>query len=204
MDWRCAGWWESSPVKTNKAKRGKPVRPSRQVADKAMKPGSAGTDNPQGAMLGVGGLAEIRQLIRLVQRTGIGELEVSSGQRTVRIAAHAHLAVGMGPSLPVTVAASAMERPAPTAAAAAPKPAEDAAVIASPMVGTFYRAPAPDADPYVEVGDMVEVGQTVCIVEAMKLMNEIESDFRGRVVRILVENAQPVEFGQKLFLIEPA
>ena len=72
------------------------------------------------------------------------------------------------------------------------------------MVGTFYRAPAPDADPYVEVGDMVEVGQTVCIVEAMKLMNEIESEVQGRIVQILVENAQPVEFGQKLFLVEPA
>ena len=76
--------------------------------------------------------------------------------------------------------------------------------ITSPMVGTFYRAPAPDADPYVEVGDMVEVGQTVCIVEAMKLMNEIEAEARGRVVQILVENSHPVEFGQKLFLIEPA
>jgi acetyl-CoA carboxylase biotin carboxyl carrier protein len=104
----------------------------------------------------------------------------------------------------VAVAAAAAERPAPVAAAPASPTAENATVIVSPMVGTFYRAPAPDADPYVEVGDMVEVGQTVCIVEAMKLMNEIESDFRGRVVRILVENAQPVEFGQKLFLIEPA
>ena len=75
--------------------------------------------------------------------------------------------------------------------------------IPSPMVGTFYRAPAPDADPYVELGSLVEVGQTVCIVEAMKLMNEIESEVRGRIVRILVENAQPVEFGQKLFLVEP-
>jgi acetyl-CoA carboxylase biotin carboxyl carrier protein len=72
------------------------------------------------------------------------------------------------------------------------------------MVGTFYRAPAPDADPYVEVGTMVEVGQTVCIIEAMKLMNEIESDVKGRIVQILVENAHPVEFGQKLFLVEPA
>ena len=194
-------------MKTNKAKRGKPVRPAPKAADKAMKSPSGGTDNPQGAMLGAGGLVEIRQLIRLVQRTGIGELEVSSGQRTVRIAAHAHHAVGAGPALPVALGAPAAERPAPAAADAAPpapKPAENAAVIASPMVGTFYRAPAPDADPYVEVGDMVEVGQTVCIIEAMKLMNEIESDFRGRVVKILVENAQPVEFGQKLFLIEPA
>jgi acetyl-CoA carboxylase biotin carboxyl carrier protein len=72
------------------------------------------------------------------------------------------------------------------------------------MVGTFYRAPAPDADPYIEVGDLVEIGQTVCIVEAMKLMNEIESEIKGRVTRIMVENAQPVEFGQKLFLVEPA
>ena len=75
--------------------------------------------------------------------------------------------------------------------------------ITSPMVGTFYRAPAPDADPYIEVGDTIEIGQTVCIVEAMKLMNEIESEIKGRVVQILVENAQAVEFGQKLFLVEP-
>ena len=193
-------------MKTNKANHGKPLSPARQAADKPVQSPGAGTDNLHGAMLGAGGIAEVRQLIRLVQRTGIGELEVSSGQRTVRIAAQAHLAVGPGPALPVALPAPAPERPAPAAAAAppAPKPAEDSAVIASPMVGTFYRAPAPDADPYVEVGDMVEVGQTVCIIEAMKLMNEIESEFRGRVVRILVENAQPVEFGQKLFLIEPA
>ena len=71
------------------------------------------------------------------------------------------------------------------------------------MVGTFYRSPAPDAEPYLEVGKQVEVGQTVCIIEAMKLMNEIESEVRGRVTRILVENGQPVEFGQTLFLIDP-
>ena len=71
------------------------------------------------------------------------------------------------------------------------------------MVGTYYHAPAPDADSYVEVGDVVSVGQTVCIVEAMKLMNEIESEVRGKIVQILVENAQPVEFGQRLFLVEP-
>ena len=77
------------------------------------------------------------------------------------------------------------------------------AKVVSPMVGTFYRSPAPDADPYLEVGNQVEVGQTVCIIEAMKLMNEIESEVRGRVARILVENGQPVEFGQTLFLIDP-
>ena len=102
---------------------------------------------------------------------------------------------------------------------AAPGPPQDAAsspvrlepaqpdrlkVVTSPMVGTFYRAPAPDADPYVEVGAQIDVGQTVCIIEAMKLMNEIESDVKGRIVQILVDNAQPVEFGQKLFLVDPA
>ncbi len=154
-------------------------------------------------MLGETALSELRQLIRLVRRTGIGELEVTSGGRTVRIAATsgsgAPSAGGSVVHLPAPVSA-----PAPSPPAAAPAAtAETAMAISSPMVGTFYRAPAPDADPYVEVGDMVEVGQTVCIVEAMKLMNEIESEVRGRVSRILIENAQPVEYGQKLFLIEP-
>ncbi|MBI5710970.1 MAG: acetyl-CoA carboxylase biotin carboxyl carrier protein [Candidatus Eisenbacteria bacterium] len=154
-------------------------------------------------MLGGGGLAELRQLIRLVQRTGIGELEVSSGGRTVRIAAHAGVPIATAMPAPGGRSAPAPGGVATPAAAASPK-AEEHAAISSPMVGTFYRAPAPDAEPYVEVGDMVEVGQTVCIIEAMKLMNEIESEIRGRVVKILVDNAQPVEFGQKLFLIEPA
>jgi len=157
-------------------------------------------------MLGTGRLAEIRQLIRLVQRTGIGELEVSSGDRTVRIAAQSRVPVGVGlPAAANVVAAAEAPAPGPAKAAAqAAAGAENLLAITSPMVGTFYRAPAPDADPYVELGGMVEVGQTVCIIEAMKLMNEIESECRGRVVKILVENAQPVEFGQKLFLIEPA
>ncbi len=72
------------------------------------------------------------------------------------------------------------------------------------MVGTFYRSPAPDADPYVEVGDRVDVGQTVCVIEAMKLMNEIEAEVHGTIVKVLVENAQPVEYGQALFVVEPA
>jgi acetyl-CoA carboxylase biotin carboxyl carrier protein len=98
-----------------------------------------------------------------------------------------------------------MPAPAPAAPpAAAPASAEDRLVkVVSPMVGTFYRAPAPDADPYVEVGDRIDAGQTVCIIEAMKLMNEIESEVRGRVAKIAVENGQPVEYGQVLFLIDP-
>jgi oxaloacetate decarboxylase alpha subunit len=186
-------------------KRGRPRTIDLRPADKAVKPASPGTDNTGGALLGTVGLAEIRQLIRLVQRTGIGELEISSGDRTVRIAAQSHVLanVGLSPAL----SAPALERPTAAVAGTAPSApqlTENLAAITSPMVGTFYRAPAPDADPYVESGDMVEVGQTVCIIEAMKLMNEIESEHRGRVVKILVENAQPVEFGQKLFLIEPA
>jgi acetyl-CoA carboxylase biotin carboxyl carrier protein len=152
-------------------------------------------------------LHELKRLIRLVQRTGIGELELNSGGRSVRISASP---ANGGSGHPMVTAAPAA-RPAAAAAGPAPAPAAEAAAaqasnqkaIASPMVGTFYRAPAPDADPFVEVGDVVEVGQTVCIIEAMKLMNEIEAETKGRVAQILVENAQPVEFGQKLFLIDP-
>jgi len=154
-------------------------------------------------------LRELNRLIRLVQRTGIGELELNDSGRSVRISANslvpAHVvtapaiahAAGAGPGAATGHVAAA------GAAAAANEPASNRKPIVSPMVGTFYRAPAPDADPFVEVGDIVEVGQTVCIIEAMKLMNEIEAETKGRLVEILVENAQPVEFGQKLFLVEP-
>ena len=174
---------------------GKNIKPDRKTADK-----------PGVALLGGTQLSELRQLIQLVQKTGIGELEVSSGGRTVRISASpATVAMGLPavPARPGAPAANAeMPAEAATPAHGGAKPSNSVA-ITSPMVGTFYRAPAPDADPYAEVGDMVEVGQTVCIVEAMKLMNEIESEVRGKIVQILVENAQPVEFGQTLFLVEP-
>jgi acetyl-CoA carboxylase biotin carboxyl carrier protein len=162
-------------------------------------------DNVAGASAGGFEILELRQLIRLVQRTGIGELEVTSGSRSVRISA-------MPSASGSWVSAPAIERPAaepanaapaaPGNAAAAAAPPSNLKAITSPMVGTFYRAPAPDADPFVEPGDVVEAGQTVCVIEAMKLMNEIEAEFRGKVVQVLVENAQPVEFGQKLFLVD--
>jgi len=170
---------------------GKAVKAKPPVADDSGGTRSAGFE-----------LAELRRLIDLVQQTGIGELEVTSGGRTVRIASRA----GSVPVATMTAEASAdAGAPAPAASSAEPTsaPGPGTLAITSPMVGTFYRAPAPDADPYIEVGDQVSVGQTVCIVEAMKLMNEIESEVKGRVVRILVENAQPVEYGQKLFLVEP-
>jgi acetyl-CoA carboxylase biotin carboxyl carrier protein len=178
----------------------KAARPGKAVKGK---PGQA--DNSTGDRAGGFALSELRRLIRLVQRTGIGELEVSTGGRTVRIAAHGTVVPAppqAPPAAPVAPAGAAPGAAAPSAPAAAGGTGKELAVT-SPMVGTFYRAPAPDADPYVEVGDTIEVGQTVCIVEAMKLMNEIESEVKGRVVKILVENAQPVEYGQKLFLIEP-
>jgi acetyl-CoA carboxylase biotin carboxyl carrier protein len=169
---------------------------------KPVKARRAEADNARGTRSSDFELADLRRLIQLVQETGIGELEVTTGGRTVRIAAHTG-------AVPVTSVNAGVPHSAPDAAAPAASSAGGSAgtgnqkAITSPMVGTFYRSPAPDAEPYVEVGDMVDVGQTVCIVEAMKLMNEIESEVKGRVTRILVENAQPVEYGQKLFLIEP-
>ena len=159
-------------------------------------------------------LAEIRKLIQLVKRTGIGELEVSEGGRTVRISANTHAAV---PAAQVNAPQAAPVAPQAQAPASAPvahhapapatafpaAPEQRYVKVVSPMVGTFYRAPAPDADAYVDVGDQVDVGQTVCIIEAMKLMNEIEAEVRGRVAQISVENGQPVEYGQTLFLIDP-
>ncbi len=159
-------------------------------------------DNSGGTRTGGFELDELRRLIDLVQQTGIGELELTTGGRTVRVAAQ----VGTGAVATMTAAVSGpagAPAPAGPPSAAGPAATGDALAIISPMVGTFYRAPAPDADPYIEVGDQVTVGQTVCIVEAMKLMNEIESEVKGRVVKILVENAQPVEYGQRLFLVEP-
>jgi acetyl-CoA carboxylase biotin carboxyl carrier protein len=175
---------------------------------KAVKSAAGADDNAGSAILGGIEVAELRRLIRLVQRTGIGELEVSAGGRAVRISA----VPGAAPAAVGHAAATVAPAPGQAAAAgnaghsapALPSKSDKYVAVVSPMVGTFYRAPAPDADPYVEVGTMVEIGQTVCIIEAMKLMNEIESEVRGRVVELLVENAQAVEFGQKLFLIDPA
>jgi acetyl-CoA carboxylase biotin carboxyl carrier protein len=174
---------------------------------KNIKPGRKPADTPGVTLLGGSELSELRRLIQLVQNTGIGELEVSSGGRTVRISASPATAAMGAPATPAPWAAAHAAKAEGTTAVAEPTAGaagqSKALAITSPMVGTFYRAPAPDADAYVEVGDMVQVGQTVCIVEAMKLMNEIESEVRGRIVQIPVENAHPVEFGQTLFLVEP-
>jgi acetyl-CoA carboxylase biotin carboxyl carrier protein len=173
-----------------------------------VKPRPARADNRADDVIEGIGLSELRRLIRLVQRTGIGELEITNAGKAVRISAQAGVSAMPAGVAVMPVSPHGAPSPPPTGekqggSTPATAAADRHVAITSPMVGTFYRAPAPDADPYVENGDSVEMGQTVCIIEAMKLMNEIESDVRGRVVQILVENAQPVEFGQKLFLIEP-
>jgi acetyl-CoA carboxylase biotin carboxyl carrier protein len=146
---------------------------------------------------------EIRELVELVERSGIVELEVHRGRDSIRIrkpAPEDHLAAAAAapPGPGATVA-----EPQRTAAQASGASEGGLLQIRSPMVGTFYRASSPDAKPYIESGSRVGVGQVVCIVEAMKLMNEIESEVAGEVVRVLVENGQPVEFNQPLFLVRP-
>lgn len=145
-------------------------------------------------------LRKLKTLIDLVAESGISELEVTEENDKVRIVNKVQTVTVA--SAPVVAAAPA---PAPAAPAAAPAAAEEPAVtgtpVTSPMVGTFYRAPNPGAEPFVKVGDRVEVGQTLGIIEAMKLLNEIEAETAGVIKEICVENAQPVEFGQPLFII---
>jgi acetyl-CoA carboxylase biotin carboxyl carrier protein len=152
-------------------------------------------------------LRKLKKLIDLVQESGIAELEITEGEERVRIARGGAVSVtplsagaAPGAAAPLPVAAGA---PAPaTAVAAAPaEGAPEGHVVKSPMVGTFYRAPSPDAKPFVEVGATVKAGETICVLEAMKLMNEIEADASGTIKAILVENGQPVEYGQALFII---
>ena len=171
----------------------------------------------------------IRELVELVDESGVDSLEVSRWGTTVKVR-KSPPAGGGGGGAPasggtVTAAAPAAPSPSPEAGAAATVPAEgpedegdgggaapaaepeagaaeDLHEVESPMVGTFYRAPAPDAPPYVEVGDRVQQGETLCILEAMKLMNELESEVSGEIREICVQNAEPVEYGQVLFRID--
>jgi acetyl-CoA carboxylase biotin carboxyl carrier protein len=160
-------------------------------------------------------LRKIKTLIDLVEQSGISELEVKEGEESVRIARYP-----TGQSMPMMHYAPSLPPPAPApaapapAAGAAPRAEKTAAekilavttghVVKSPMVGTFYRAPSPGAKPFVEVGQTVKQGQTICIIEAMKMLNQIEADASGVIAEILVENEQPVQFDQPLFVIEPA
>jgi acetyl-CoA carboxylase biotin carboxyl carrier protein len=153
-------------------------------------------------------LRKLKTLIDLVSESNISELEITEAEGKVRIVKGgvAMVAAPMAYA-PTPAAAPAAEAPTPAAAAATAAAAEAAAratdkVIKSPMVGTFYRSASPGAKAFVEVGDSVKEGNPVCIIEAMKIMNEIESDVEGKIVRILCENGQAVEFGQPLFVVE--
>lgn len=154
-------------------------------------------------------IRKLKKLIELVEESGIAELEITEGEESVRIgryppqgAATAHYAPPPPQAQPVAAPASA---PSESSSAQADKPKGDGLpeghVVRAPMVGTFYQAPSPDARPFVEVGDQVSAEQTLCIIEAMKMLNQIEAEVSGKVVAALVENGQPVEFDQPLFVI---
>ena len=144
-------------------------------------------------------LRKLKKLIDLVQESGIAELEITEGEEKVRIN---RVGIPGHPGM-VTMPQQATLPSAPAAtSASAPAPAEpEGHIVKSPMVGTFYRSSAPGSKPFVEIGQNINAGETLCIIEAMKLLNEIEADQSGVVKKVLVENGQPVEYGQPLFLI---
>jgi acetyl-CoA carboxylase biotin carboxyl carrier protein len=150
---------------------------------------------------------DIKKLVELMEEKSVVELEMEDGKGKIRLVRENHRS-----PTPVTALSAIPPLPTITPPAISVPPLEGRAgeqvpvpgtTITSPMVGTFYRASNPDAQPYVEVGAVVEKGDVVCIIEAMKMMNEIEAEMRGRVLKVLVENGQPVEYGQPLFLLEP-
>ncbi len=150
-------------------------------------------------------IRKVKKLIELLDETGVAEIEIKEGEESVRISRHpAGATYAMMPQhmsyapAPAPVAAAAAAAPAPVAAAAA---SADQTVTA-PMVGTFYSASSPGAKPFVDIGSEVKAGDVLCIIEAMKMMNQIESDKSGRIVSVLAKNGDPVEFGQPLFVIE--
>jgi len=153
-------------------------------------------------------IRKVKKLIELLEESGISELEISEGEESVRISRHPRGGTGQAPAAPVPVVYAAPPA-APPAAAATPatsagehKPRNDEHMVTSPMVGTYYASPSPGAKAFVEIGSEIKIGQVLCIIEAMKMMNQIESDKAGRVTAILAKNGDPVEFGQPLFVIE--
>ncbi len=153
-------------------------------------------------------IRKIKKLIDLLEHSGISEIEIKEGEDSVRISRHPHggaatsmtppptwATPGYGPSLP------AAPLPVPAASPAVPEPVKGH-VLRSPMVGTFYRSAAPGSKPFVEIGQQVTIGETVCIIEAMKMFNQIEADYAGTVTRILAEIGQPIEYDQPLLIIE--
>ncbi len=160
-------------------------------------------------------IEEIKKLMEMMEERGVVELEIKNASGEIRLVRENHRAapqqstVVMAAPPPHLIAPLVAPQPVNVPLVAPLAPVESdvqqlrGIAIPSPMVGTFYRAAKPDAKPYVEVGSVVEIGEVVCIVEAMKMMNEIQSEIRGRVVKVMAENGKPVEYGQPLFLLEP-
>ena len=162
-------------------------------------------------------IRKIKKLIELLEESGVAEIEIKEGEESVRIARQAPAGSHAHPvTAPVThllPAAAHKSAAGSTRSAANPSPAADEVlgapvagegehVVTAPMVGTYYNAPAPGAKPFVEIGDQIQAGQVLCVIEAMKMMNQIESEIAGRVRAILINNGEPVEFGQPLFIVE--
>ncbi|HSM18874.1 MAG TPA: acetyl-CoA carboxylase biotin carboxyl carrier protein [Hyphomicrobiales bacterium] len=151
-------------------------------------------------------IRKVKKLIDLLEESGIAEIEISEGEESVRISRYPQgMTVAHGVPMPAMAAPASPAAPRAEAPAspppATPAPATDKSITA-PMVGTFYSSPAPGAKPFVQVGDEIKVGQVLCIIEAMKMMNQIESEKEGRVVSVLARNGEPVEFGQPLYVLE--
>lgn len=147
-------------------------------------------------------IRKVKKLIELLEESGISELEISEGEESVRISRHPRMGVQapMAAASPMVHAAPPPVGPATSAGEHTPR--KDDHTVTSPMVGTYYASASPGAKPFIEIGSEVKVGQILCIIEAMKMMNQIESDKAGRVTSIIAKNGEPVEFGQPLFVIE--
>ena len=148
-------------------------------------------------------IRKVKKLIELLEESGISELEISEGEESVRISRHPRMAMQAPMAMGSPMIQAAPLAPAmPATAAGEHKPRNDEYTVTSPMVGTYYSAASPGAKAFVEIGTEIKVGQILCIIEAMKMMNQIESDKEGRVTAMLAKNGEPVEFGQPLFIIE--
>ena len=149
-------------------------------------------------------LKEIKEMITLMNDNGLVELEVEKDGMRIRLKKTSSETAGYsGPVLIERESMMASSKPQSPPVESIPVSTVKTVEIKAPMVGTFYRAPSPEAPPYAEIGQVIESGQVICIIEAMKLMNEIKSEIKGKIIDILVDNAEPVEFGQPIFLIEP-
>ena len=153
-------------------------------------------------------IRKIKKLIELLEESGIAEIEIKEGEEAVRISrmpvgpAVTQLAPQVAHTAPVACAPAPAPGALPASEAAAPKAKSNEHVVTAPMVGTFYGSPSPGAKAFVEIGDEIKVGQVLCIIEAMKMMNQIESDKAGRITSVMAKNGDPVEFGQPLFVVE--